>query len=757
MCLGKTATLKIPNLSEIRWLAGQMTVAEVAARLRLATLERISRSWRPKTPAELPCRRVFTALADRFELRRVFAAADLIKPCLAEASLTMNGEFTLFGGFRYKAPDGMPDWHAAFPDGQRWSGGYSFDISPQPGDSRDIRFTWELSRHGDLAALSRAAYLSGDERYSERLAKLLSGWIDANPLLRGPNWMSALEAGVRAVTWAFIDDTGVLDAETTGRLRRALFEHGCYIERFLSMGLNPSNHIIGEAAGLFVCGLKFRETDQGRRWRGRAARILTDEMTRQTFDSGASREQSTAYHRFVAGLFGLCMAVGGRGEFSESFANRLQAMYGFLSHLSRPDGTFAHLGDSDEAVALRLAQCAPNDLRSDIAFGEALFAEAQSPAAASAPEAMWLLGPTGRRREHRVVWPPGQAGAPSPMCAGACAGTQASAFFPGAGLSVIKSADAAMQMEFDAGPQGYTPVSSHGHADALSVTLWKGAPRLIDAGTYRYNAARSWRDAFRGTHFHNTVMVDSAAQAKPASAFRWLSLADARPVGHFFSEEIDWSAGELPPTTARPWSHRRDVLRIGRDVCVIIDTVGQKGAHTAEAHFHFGDARLSPGRRGVEASYGDGGKMTLFSLNRAAEFDTVEHSMLADGAWQSASYGIKTPSSAVSATALFTDGIVLPWVLSFDTSGVWRMGAATHGAVAAEIRSQSQRYLFLVTPKGYVAHTGSLRFIGRWALVRLADGALEKAWAADAWVIEYAGKKLVNTIEPRDFTCIDGR
>ncbi|MCV5714780.1 heparinase II/III-family protein, partial [Escherichia coli] len=61
----------------------------------------------------------------------------------------------------------------------------------------------------------------------------------------------------------------------------------------------------------------------------------------------------------------------------------------------------------------------------------------------------------------------------------------------------------------DIGPIGCPVSGGHGHADLLSLQCSIfGEPCLVDAGTYSYGAEPAWRDFFRSTAAHSTVVVD---------------------------------------------------------------------------------------------------------------------------------------------------------------------------------------------------------------------------------------------------------
>ena len=86
---------------------------------------------------------------------------------------------------------------------------------------------------------------------------------------------------------------------------------------------------------------------------------------------------------------------------------------------------------------------------------------------------------------------------------------------------------------FDYGGLGMLS-GGHGHADALSLVLFsRGKELLTDPGTFVYNCAPEWRNFFRSTKAHNTVVVDGKDQAKSAGTFKWESQSLSRVVQEF--------------------------------------------------------------------------------------------------------------------------------------------------------------------------------------------------------------------------------
>src|SRR5581483_11779474 len=66
----------------------------------------------------------------------------------------------------------------------------------------DIKYLWEPNRHHELVTLAQAYALSRKRRYYDALVEQLESWFIACPYALGPNWASALEAGIRLANWA---------------------------------------------------------------------------------------------------------------------------------------------------------------------------------------------------------------------------------------------------------------------------------------------------------------------------------------------------------------------------------------------------------------------------------------------------------------------------------------------------------------------------------------------------------------------------
>ena len=66
----------------------------------------------------------------------------------------------------------------------------------------DIKYLWEPNRHLQLVWLCQAFHLSGDAKYLDAFRAQLDSWFEQCPYLRGPNWTSSLELGIRLINWS---------------------------------------------------------------------------------------------------------------------------------------------------------------------------------------------------------------------------------------------------------------------------------------------------------------------------------------------------------------------------------------------------------------------------------------------------------------------------------------------------------------------------------------------------------------------------
>src|SRR5712692_644701 len=532
----------------------------------------------------------------------------------------------------------------------------------------DIRYLWELSRHSHLVTLAQAYALSGDARYSGVIRQHLESWFAACPCGMGPNWSSALEPAIRLINWSvawqllggvsaplFEDAEG---ARFRQRWLDSVFQHARFVRGHFSLYSSANNHLIGEAAGLYVAAITWPHWPHARTWLAEARAILEREALSQNTPDGVNREQAVSYQQFELDLLLQPLAAGRANghRFSAAFESRIEAMMEYLASIMDAGGNLPMFGDSDDGVLIRLAQGSKHcRYRSLLATGALLFRRGDFKAKAGGldDKTRWFFGAGAdaafRRLDDTSVQLPVRRA------------------FPAGGYYILGcdfETENEIRLVADAGPLGYQAIAAHGHADALAFTLSVGGKEfLIDPGTYAYHTQGPWRQYFRGTAAHNTLRVDGMDQSRSGGNFMWLRKADARCTLWQPSDERDvfegWHDGymQLPD----PVMHRRRVTLEKRERRVIIeDTALMSSAHEIELLFHCSDqCQVDPTADGYRLSH-EGQTIFLKLPQAEGAASRVYYGSIAPMCgWVSRHFDAKQPAPTITWRARLSDDVVL--------------------------------------------------------------------------------------------------
>ena len=581
--------------------------------------------------------------------------------------------FDLLGSGKSDLGDEI-DWHTDFKSGKSWSSHRALrgkEIAA-PGTGADIKVPWELSRFQHLSTLGKAYWLTTDEKYPREFVGQIASWIDKNPWGRGPNWACTMEVGIRAANWilgyTFFEPSRELDDGFRQKMIRSLWEHGWFVEHNLERGRTNSNHYLSDLAGLFAVGVFFSGCERGRRWRDFAFGQMCTEMRRQVLADGVDYEKSVGYHRLVLELFTYTFRLACLNGIAipEDVQERWMRMFEFTSAYTKPDGTAPQVGDSDDGMFYKLhnpaqAPVTPSpggegwgegaasrskilpaelsslaspftDHRYLLSLGALIFdrGDLAAQADAFAEEAFWIMGPDSHEKFRSLC----QDEAHAPPSKG----------FEAGGFYVIRS-DRHYAI-IDAGDNGRGGLGGHSHNDTLSFELYAfDKTFIVDPGSYLYTADPQWRNRFRSTAYHNTVMIDGQ-EIHPYSE-RWLfGLPDAGVV-----RVTRWDVGEEEVVLAAehdaynrlkgPVTHRRTVeFDKVREVWRIVDEFEGSGRHLFESRLHFGpgiDLKPVPDSPGCYETACNGANLRI-EPSSENDFEAV----VEDG-WYSPSYGRREP------------------------------------------------------------------------------------------------------------------
>jgi len=475
------------------------------------------------------------------------------------------------------------------------------------------------------------------------------------------NWRSPLELGIRIINWVWclelIRPSGAISEELEGGLLQAAHRHLWEICRKYSRFSSANNHLIGEAAGVFIGSSYFSQLKGAGHWQAQSRAILEREILRQTYPDGGTREQAIGYHLFVLQFFLFCglMSRNTGQSFCDDYWRRLEKMFEFIALLGEGGASLPMFGDCDDGYVLDLGG-GEDIVRSYLTVGAILFDRADFKAGAGgfSEPAFWLFGEEGRDRFDRI----GADNVPAAIEPHA---------FPESGYYVLQHGHRdqpdRISLVFDCGDLGFESIAAHGHADALSLTLRAfGVDVLVDPGTYDYFTYAPWRDYFRSTRAHNTIVIDGQDQSQMVGPFLWGRKARARCVEWQTSPQGGLVLGEHDGYARLddPVIHRRRVTLDDQEPLIVVeDEIVADGRHVVESYWHLAEHCRAQARGSHEFIVDCGPGVVTIVLDPRLTVSAVRGSEEPILGWVSRAYHRKTSSTTLTGRCESTGTITL--------------------------------------------------------------------------------------------------
>jgi asparagine synthase (glutamine-hydrolysing) len=448
-----------------------------------------------------------------------------------------------------------PSWHhnhytdEVVPSDLHWSRLPDFGYG-------DIKNVWELNRFGWVFPLVRAYARDGEVIHGETFERLLEDWMRQNPPNRGANWKCGQEVSFRlmAVLWGWF---GLGQSAQLGdSVRRLAWVSGKRIEANIEYALQQyNNHGISEAAGLWTIGLLFPEFAESARWKALGRSLLEKHASTLVYEDGGCSQASFNYERVMLDVLIWSARLG--DLHGEPLGEEVMTAVGRAAELmfqcqDSETGRLPNYGANDGAHILPLSNADYLDYRPALQSAFMLTEGGRCYDCGSYDESMlWLFGAEaltsllkGRRR------------------------TDFNATV--SGYHTLRNAKGFLFMR--CGAHWHRP----SHADQLHVDLWwRGENVAMDAGTYSYNAAKPFDEGFKGTRFHNTVVVDGKDQMDKASRFLWLPWVRGTLKGSGEGRLLGEHDGFVRlPDSVR---HRRQILRVKDHGFLVLDHLRGRG------------------------------------------------------------------------------------------------------------------------------------------------------------------------------------
>ena len=521
------------------------------------------------------------------------------------------------------------DWYFTGNTNVRWPNCHYAKINYRPGNSfGDVRINWELNRLQFLPPMAIT---------NEELAKtIIMDWLEKNPYLHGPSYLSAMEVSLRwiSIYWAVSLFKKPLDKFFIKRLAGLAIASGTYIESRLSTHSSAGNHLIVEAVGLFWIGKALQKEKIGKKWLRKAREILWKQTLIQLNPDGTNREQSFWYLGFVLDALFHYILLEDRQVIPKQVLSRIEKATEFMHKMILPDGSFPDYGDRDDGIVFHVnGTYKESPFPGLLNIGSFLFNRSE-----------WLRD-CSNAVKHLEFWtgrtPKHPSTPETSNNAVVASGTPQLNTYADGGMTLMKWGKG--RLLFRHARLGLGNTCGHGHADALSVLFsWDNIPVLIDLGSGQYNGNQDIRIFFRSTIAHNTVEIGGENQAKITGPFMWeksyeTCLTETEKLPSFFAEAYHTGYKERFGIV-----HKRRIEWLAPYQIEIGDVFPGFGGVKCKGAFHLGACKAIANKGNlVEAEFDD----FIFSIAFPSDFTVEifhgsEHPFMG---WRSTIYGAWEP------------------------------------------------------------------------------------------------------------------
>ncbi len=398
--------------------------------------------------------------------------------------------------------------------------------------------------------------------------EIARSWMSHNDGIRGDGW-HPYTISLRIVNWlnSLEGFAPQLDADPVFRtqIQASLRGQALILSGDLEMDVR-GNHLLANLQAL-ICYALVDSSCEAQRWMRSSLTLLKRELAEQVLPDGAHFERCPGYHTLVL-KHCLEIAVGLQrktGSAPQWLDDAVRRMLSYLDAILPPERRLPLLKDTTW--------------------------DAPDPNALLAAGALYLHEPQFKRNDEFGIYPLLLFGTqgweeyrkwPANTSSVSSAALDASRHF------VVRDDLLGDYMIFDAGKPCPDYLPAHAHADLLSYELHVSGERIVvDSGVYEYSQG-AWRDYFRSTRAHNTVVISDADQSQVWGSFRVARRARPGKMVSRLDDGIALVQGSHDGYMRLPAGvrHRRTVLWKADHFWLILDDVLGKGSTRATSHIH---------------------------------------------------------------------------------------------------------------------------------------------------------------------------
>ena len=458
--------------------------------------------------------------------------------------------------------------------------------------STDIEWAIMLHKFYYAVGLGIAYKATGNRDYADKWVALTSSWIDAVPM----GFLSSDVTGRRIQNWIFAHyyfvaecPTEVVTPEFYVQFLTSIHQQTSH----LCQHLTPvRNHRTLELYTIFLVAVVFPELRDADTWLQFSIDELAKNAQTDLLADGVHCELSTDYHHIVLRNFLAVkrLAVLNNINLPSQLDGCIKKALAFSIYVHKPDGFIPSLSDGDTGNFLPLLQQGY-----EFYGNEEMLYVATKGKQGIPPAHRSKAFPSGGYYILRSGW--GEKKKPSPEGEGWVRGNQNrehSNLYPPhpnreEALTTSDTYKDERYLVFDCGDLG---VGNHGHLDLLSFEMAAyGQSLIVDPGRYTYDESGevNWRVLFRGTGYHNTVIVDGKNQTRYEFDKEKFKIKGAQPdfeLKDFISRPgFDYLHG-IARSHEYPVVHERKILFVNGEYWVICDVLRADDAHNYDLLFH---------------------------------------------------------------------------------------------------------------------------------------------------------------------------
>jgi len=420
-----------------------------------------------------------------------------------KANKIFGGAYPFFNTQYLPIPN-IRDWHTDPFTGKKYTADKHYLDFDDFSEGEDIKNIWERARFCYLFDIIRYDHHYSSNSTSFVISEITS-FIDANPINFGPHYISGQEIAIRVLNWLFAlhfyQQDEQFDEAVWQKIMCSVYEQlqliYCnfhYAEKFVR-----NNHVITEAAALFVYSVLFPQLKEAQHWQKYALSILEREGVYQIFNDGTYLQYSMNYHRVIIQVYTWILKIAKLNSISlsEKLITRLTSSLQFLIQCTNEKtGKLPNYGANDGSLFFPLNDNLFNDFR---------------------PQLQCLANSLGIEYLENTVfedtlWFQNQT-----------SGFQTN-YAP---LKGVRNYSDSGYYTFKEKEQ-FTYITCcafknrPSQADQLHIDIWNGDINIMrDGGSFRYNTDKSDILYFFGTQSHNTVTYNQLDQMLKGPRFIW--------------------------------------------------------------------------------------------------------------------------------------------------------------------------------------------------------------------------------------------